>query len=442
MPNGNTILNYQKNPQPIRPTRFILLAGAVAAMFFGVVTAFGTTSDTITYSGELHEVLDRLAVPEAQLVGTNNRALSREFRIQQGDTVASLLSRMNIRDAEAVEFLRNNQDTDALFRQLSPGKTLTAQVKSDGGLESLLFPLNGGKDTALLIQRTTEGFNAKVQNLRIETRVTLQTAVINRSLFGAADDAGIPDAVAMQLVDIFGGDVDFHRDLRKGDRFSVIYESINHFGKPVRSERILATELTNAGKTYRAFWFNAKDGTSGYYTAEGRSIKKAFLRSPLEFSRITSGFSAARYHPVLQEIRAHRGLDYAAPTGTRVKATGNGVVEFVGNKGGYGKVIMLRHAGDKATVYGHLSGFASGIKMGTRVTQGDIIGFVGATGLATGPHLHYEFKVAGEHRNPLTVALPNTMPLSQDQLLSFHTNVEELISKLDHIGNFQLVMLD
>lgn len=442
MPKENPILNYAKNPPAFRLNRFIPVVGALAAMFFGVVTAFGNAPDTVTYSGELYEVLDRLAVPESQLIDTVNSAHSREFRIQRGDTVASLLSRMNIRDAEATEFLSNNQDTDVLFRQLSPGKTLTAQIRSNGELKSLLFPLNGGKDTALLIQRTQQGFDAKVQNLNFETRVSLQTAVISHSLFGAADDAGIPDSVAMQLADILGGDVDFHRDLRKGDRFSVIYESINYFGRPVRTERILAAELVNAGKTYRAFWFKAKDGLGGYYTADGRSIKKAFLRSPLEFSRITSGFSTARYHPLLQEIRAHRGLDYAAPTGTRVKATGDGVVEFVGNKSGYGKVIMLRHAGDKATAYGHLSSFASGVKTGTKVAQGDIIGFVGATGLATGPHLHYEFKVAGVHRNPLTVVLPNAMPLSQDQLPTFHTNVDELLSKLDHIGNLQLVMLD
>jgi murein DD-endopeptidase MepM/ murein hydrolase activator NlpD len=349
---------------------------------------------------------------------------------------------MNIRDTEATEFFRNSRDADAMFRQLSPGKTLTAEVSSNGGLQSLLFPLNGGRDTALLIQRTHQGFDSKVKDLQLETSGSLQTAVIRHSLFGAADDAGIPDSVAMQLADIFGGDVDFHRDLRKGDQFSVIYESVSHFGKPVRAERILAAELINDGKTYRAFWFQAKDSKGGYYTADGRSIKKAFLRSPLEFSRITSGFSNARYHPILQEMRAHQGIDYGAPTGTRVKTTGDGVVEFVGNKGGYGKVIMLRHTGDQATVYGHLSGFASGIKKGARVTQGDVIGFVGATGLATGSHLHYEFKVAGIHRNPLTVALPTTAPLPQSQLPTFRAHVGELLSKLGRVENLQLVMLD
>ncbi len=387
MPENGPILNYAKSPSPPRLGRLSLVAGAAVTMFF-MVAAFGTAPDTVTYSGQLHDVLEQLAIPESRPIATESDKYSRELRIQRGDTVASLLSRMNIRDAEAAEFLRNSRDADALSRQLSPGKTLTAQVNSSGNLQSLLFPLNGGKDTALMVQRTQQGFDAKVQDLQFETRVSLQTAVIRYSLFGAADDAGIPDSVATQMADIFGGDIDFHRDLRKGDQFSVIYESASHLGKPVRTEHILAAEFINDGKTYRAFWFKTKDGAGGYYTADGRSVKKAFLRSPLEFSRITSGFSTSRYHPVLQEMRAHRGIDYGAPTGTRVKATGDGTVEFVGNKGGYGKVIMLRHSGDKMTVYGHLSGFATGIKNGAKVTQGDIIGFVGATGLATGPHLH------------------------------------------------------
>ena len=442
MPEKYSILNHAKNSSLFRLNRLILLAGTAVTLIFGMVAAFGTAPDTVTYPGQLNEVLEQLAAPESKLIEAGSDTHSRELRIQRGDTVASLLSRMNIRDAEATEFLRNSRDADALFRQLSPGKTLTAQVSSSGDLHSLLFPLNGGKDTALLIQLTHQGFDAKVQDLQLETRVSLQTAVIRHSLFGAADDAGIPDSVAMQLADIFGGDVDFHRDLRRGDQFSVIYESVSHFGKPVRSERILAAELINDGKTYRAFWFQSKDSNGGYYTADGRSVKKAFLRSPLEFSRITSGFSTARYHPVLQEMRAHRGIDYGAPNGTRVKTTGDGVVEFVGNKGGYGKVIMIRHSGDQTTVYGHLSGFASGIKKGARVTQGDVIGFVGATGLATGPHLHYEFKVAGIHRNPLTVALPTAAPLPQAQLPTFRAQTGELLSKLGRIGNLHLVMLD
>jgi murein DD-endopeptidase MepM/ murein hydrolase activator NlpD len=442
MPEERSILNHATTSPSARAGRLGLLAGATALMLFGMVAAFGTASNTVMYTGQLSEVVEQLAVPVPHLIETGDDAHTRELRIQRGDTVASLMARMNIRDDEASAFIRGNRDADALFRQLVPGKTLTAKLTANGDLQSLVFPLNGGKDTALLVQRSPQGFAASVQDLQFESRVSLQTAVVRHSLFGAADDAGIPDSVAGQLADIFGGDIDFHRDLRKGDRFSVVYETTSHLGKPVRAERILAAEFINDGKAYRAFWYQAKDGVGGYYTAEGRSLKKAFLRSPLEFSRISSGFSNARYHPVLREMRAHKGIDYAAPTGTRVKATGDGIVDFVGVQGGYGKLVVLRHAGNKTTYYGHLSAFASGIKKGARVAQGDIIGFVGATGVATGPHLHYEFRVAGVHRNPLTVALPDATPLPASQIPAFRDHADNLMAQIANIRNVQMVMLD
>lgn len=442
MPEERSILNHATTSPSARAGRLGLLAGATALMLFGMVAAFGTASNTVIYTGQLSEVVEQLAAPDPHLIETGDNEHARELRIQRGDTVSSLMVRMNILDEEATAFLRSNREADALFRQLVPGKTLTAKLTANGDLQSLIFPLNGGKDTALLIQRSPQGFAASVHDLQFESRISLQTAVIRHSLFGAADDAGIPDSVAAQLADIFGGDIDFHRDIRKGDRFSVIYETLSHLGKPIRAERILAAEFINDGKAYRAFWYQPKDMVGGYYTAEGRSLKKAFLRSPLEFSRISSGFSGARYHPVLREMRAHKGIDYAAPTGTRVKATGGGIVDFVGVQGGYGKLVVLRHAGNKTTYYGHLSGFASGIKKGARVAQGDVIGFVGATGMATGPHLHYEFRVAGVHRNPLTVALPDATPLPASQISAFRDHADDLMAQIANIRNVQMVMLD
>lgn len=442
MPEERSILNHATTSPSARAGRLGLLAGATALMLFGMVAAFGTASNTVIYTGQLSEVVEQLAAPVPHLIETGDNEHARELRIQRGDTVSSLMVRMNILDEEATAFLRSNREADALFRQLVPGKTLTAKLTANGDLQSLIFPLNGGKDTALLIQRSPQGFAASVHDLQFESRISLQTAVIRHSLFGAADDAGIPDSVAGQLADIFGGDIDFHRDIRKGDRFSVIYETLSHLGKPIRAERILAAEFINDGKAYRAFWYQPKDVVGGYYTAEGRSLKKAFLRSPLEFSRISSGFSSARYHPVLREMRAHKGIDYAAPTGTRVKATGGGIVDFVGVQGGYGKLVVLRHAGNKTTYYGHLSGFASGIKKGARVAQGDVIGFVGATGMATGPHLHYEFRVAGVHRNPLTVALPDATPLPASQISAFRDHADDLMAQIANIRNVQMVMLD
>lgn len=437
-----SILNQAKFPSLSRLGRSGFLTGSALLMMLGMATAFGTAPNTTIYSGQFSEELEQLGLSPSMHIESSTDVHAREARIQRGDTVSGLLAEMDIHDDQLATFLRSSREAEALFRQLVPGRTLTAHVTSDGSLQSLTFPLNGGRDSMLLIRRTSTGLTAQVQDIQPETGLALQTAVINHSLFGAADDAGIPDSIATQLADIFGGDIDFHRDLRKGDQFSVIYETASYLGKPMRAQRILAAEFINDGKTYRAFWYQGKGGAGGYYAADGSSVKKAFLRSPLEFSRISSGFSNARYHPVLKETRAHRGIDYAAPTGTRVKAAGDGTVEFAGTQGGYGKVVRIRHAGNKTTVYGHLSGFATGIRQGARVSQGDIIGFVGATGLATGPHLHYEFRVAGIHRNPLTIALPPAPPLSPVQMAEFRPYANKQISLVSSMRHAQTVMLD
>lgn len=436
------ILNQAVPSPSAKPAHIGLAIGAAAALLLVMATASGTVQQSGAYGGEIKEEIELLGKPLAQGLDSSIDTNIREIRIQRGDTVASLLTNAGIRDPDLIDLLRRSHEAEQLFRQLVPGRTITFNVTSAGKLQSLVFPLNGGNDKVLSVARAQDGLTAEIQSMRTETNVFLQTAVINHSLFGAADDAGIPDAVTSQLADIFGGDIDFHRDLRKGDRFSVIYESVSHLGRPIRSQRILAAEFVNGGKALRAFWFQGKGGAGGYYTQEGYSVRKAFLRSPLEFSRISSGFSTARYHPILQEIRAHRGIDYAAAIGTRVRATGDGTIELAGNQGGYGKVIMIRHAGDKTTVYGHLSGFAPSIKKGVRVSQGDVIGYVGATGLATGPHLHYEFRVAGVHRNPLSVTLPPAAPLAQNDLASFRTHAEQQLTQISEIRHAQMVMLD
>ncbi len=417
---------------------------AILAMLVGGMSAYGTAPSTVTYSGEFQEVIESLTAPIPGVVDLEIPANmhSREVGIRQGDTLSALLARMGVNDGSVLSFLQNDRKVAILFRQLVPGKVLTVKVNPQGDLQSLGFPLNGDRNSALTILRTPDGFTTNTQEISYEKSVVQQTAVIRHSLFGAADAAGIPDSVASQLADIFGGDIDFHRDLRKGDRFSVIYEMASHMGKPLRIERILAAEFINDNKTYRAFWYQDQSGASGYYGDDGRSLRKAFLRSPLEFSRITSGFSSARYHPVLKETRAHKGIDYGAPTGTRVRATGDGIIKLAGVQGGYGKMVMIRHASDKTTVYGHLSAIPSVIKKGQRVYQGDIIGYVGATGIATGPHLHYEFRVSGVHRNPLTVALPEATPMPQASLAAFRSHAECLMAQMDTIRDVQLVLLD
>ena len=410
-----------------------------------MVAAFGTVSDARLADIPQRQVLEQLALPVLSAVEADSQSFLHEERVQRGDTVMGLLQRLGVDDPAAVGFLKGNATAQSLFRQLGPGKHLTARTGAQGELQTLVFPLNGGKDQALVVERRGDDFTASEQTLALETQVVMKSAEIRYSLFGASDAAGIPDAVATQLADIFGGDIDFHRDLRKGDRFAVIYESVNYLGRAIRTGRILAAEFVNNGKTYRAAWFADPAGgenSGGYYTADGKNIRKAFLRSPLEFSRITSGFSAARFHPILQKWRAHKGIDYGAPVGTRVKATGNGVVEYVGLQGGYGKVVILRHQSRYTTLYGHLSGFAPGLRKGSRVGQGDVIGFVGATGLASGPHLHYEFRVGEVHQNPLAMALPGAPPLLPRQLGVFRERTAPNLARLDLIRGFDLAQAD
>lgn len=437
-----TILNQQKLALIHNRKKAGLLSLATILMISGVAVAFGTATDTLIYSGPRHSITEHLDASLA-IVSTNaETAHTREIRVQSGDTVAELLERSGVSDKEVLPFLRSNQDAASLFRQLAPGKVITSQVGPDGSLLALNFPLNGGDSTYLSIRNTGDGFTATTKEADYESRVVHQSAVIRHSLFGATDNAGIPDSVALQLVEIFGGIIDFHRDLRKNDRLSVIYELNTFQGKPEKLARILAAEFVNDGKAHHAFWFQVAGGTGGYYDLHGNSLKKAFLRSPLEFSRITSGFSSGRYHPVLREMRAHRGIDYGAPTGTRVRVTGDGVIEFAGVQGGYGNVVTVRHPGGKTTVYGHLSKFAPGMKKGARVQQGDIIGYVGATGLATGPHLHYEFRVNGVHLNPQTVALPPATPLPTAQLAEFRNHATDHLDTLEMLGVSSQTMLD
>jgi hypothetical protein len=268
----------------------------VGVSLFSMVAALGTVNDAPLDSVPSHPVVEQLALPALVAEADGNQSFLREEKVQRGDTVMALLQRLGVDDPAAAGFLKGSASTQSLFRQLSPGKNLTARTGPQGELQTLVFPLNGGKDQALVVERHGDGFSASEQALPLETQVVMKSAEIRYSLFGASDAVGIPDSVATQLADIFGGDIDFHRDLRKGDRFAVIYESINYLGRPVRSGRILAAEFVNNGKTYRAAWFADPAGgenSSGYYTADGKNIRKAFLRSPLEFSRITSGFSSA-----------------------------------------------------------------------------------------------------------------------------------------------------
>ncbi len=405
------------------------LARSLAIAFLalsGVVAAFAT----IAPRGEATAppqalVVDSLALDAHEVPTVDGYVQEEQF--QRGDTLAGFLGRLGLDDDAIQRLVR----TPAL-RALRPGSNVRADTTADGTPTALSFLT--GRDTLVKILPQGEGFRTVEEQAALETRVTMKASVIRSSLFAATDAVGIPDSVAMQLADVFGGDIDFHRDLRKGDHFTVVYELHHLGGRPVRAGRLLAAEFVNQGKHLRAVHFG-----SGYYGPDGKNLRKAFLRSPLEFSRISSGFGM-RMHPIQKTWRTHKGTDYAAPGGTRVRAVGDAVVEFAGVKGGYGNVVILRHNGQYSTVYAHLSRIA--VRRGARVSQSDTVGYVGQTGWATGPHLHYEFRVAGQARNPLSIALPAALPLPSADLAAFRTEAEPLVARLDLVAQGELAQLE
>ncbi|MDR0529163.1 MAG: M23 family metallopeptidase [Zoogloeaceae bacterium] len=359
---------------------------------------------------------------------------AREEKIARGERFDQLLARLGIADETALRQFLARPEARTLYRQMVPGRLVRAETTAEGGLLRLEFPLSGG-GALLSVERADDHFVVREIAPRLETRQAFARGEILHSFFGATDGAGIPDSVAQQMVDIFSGEIDFHRDLRRGDRFDILYEQPYLAGSPAGAGRILAARFVNSGKTHQAFWFAQADGRGDYYSAEGNSLRKAFMRSPLPFSRVTSGF-ALRLHPILKTWRAHKGMDYGAPSGTPVRATGDGVVRFVGRQGGYGQLVVLAHMGQYQTAYAHLSRFAPGLKTGSRVTQNEVIGYVGQTGWATGPHLHYEFRVRGQAVNPLSVPLPTRIALSGAQKEIFLARVPDLESKLNRLSVF------
>ena len=353
----------------------------------------------------------------------------REERFQRGDTLAGFLSRLGIAEPHAARLARVRA-----LQQLRPAAQVSAEVSADGTPLALRFLAE--RDRLVEIVADGEGFRAAEKPAAFETRLAMKSGVIRSSLFAAADASGIPDSVAIQLADVFAGDIDFHRDLRRNDRFAVVYETHALFGRPVRAGRVVAAEFVNQGKRYRAVLYGAS-----YYTPEGANLRKAFLRAPLEFTRVSSGFGG-RVHPMFKTWRAHQGVDYAAPAGTRVRSVGDGVVEFAAENGGYGKVVVLRHQGSTTTVYAHLSRFATGIRRGARISQSDTVGYVGQTGWATGPHLHYEFRVAGVARNPHSIAMPSGRPVPPQDLQAFRGEAEPLVARLDLLLNSTFALLE
>lgn len=399
-----------------------VLAGSAAVASFATISPGDPTP-----APAARPLVESLAIDPEQAVLASPASYVREEQLHRGDTLAAFLARLGIEETQIAQLARLRA-----LRALHPGISVRAEVAADGSALSLSFL--AGRDMLVTIAPEGDGFAASEAPAPFETRVTMKSSSIRSSLFEASDAAGVPDNIAMQLADVFAGDVDFYRDLRKGDRFTVVYETYLLRGRPVRAGRLLAAEFVNQGRALRAIHYQ-----SGYYTPEGKNLRKAFLRYPLEFSRVSSGFGMRR-HPIYGGWRAHKGIDYAAPMGTRVRAVADGVVAFAGLKGGYGKVVMLRHNGQYSTVYGHLSRI--GVHPGARVAQNDTIGFVGQTGWATGPHLHYEFRIAGQPRNPAAIAMPAAEPVPARELDAFATLAQPLVAQLDLAASANLALLE
>lgn len=424
-----------------------LAKGATATAVFSVVAlAFATSRGTPSFELNPTQLVAQDLILDIQPQDIMRVApLVAEEQVRRSDSVASLLSRLAINDPELLQFVRSDA-TGRNLLQLRAGATVSALADVDGRIKWLRYwgVIEKGADgvTALLIQRRGDRLTATHERVEFDRHTEVRGGEIRSSLYAATDAAGVPDAVANQMAEILSSKVDFYRDLQPGDKFRVAYESYTFKGETLRPGRIAALEFTNAGKTHEAYWFAPAGSTGAYYDREGKSLKQGFLRSPLEFSRVTSGFTNARFHPILQDWRAHRGVDYGAPEGTRVRSTGDGVVDFVGTQNGYGNVVVLRHQGKYTTWYAHLSAFAPNLRKGSRISQGDIIGFVGATGWATGPHLHYEFRIDDVQYNPLTVSLPGGMPLEGSLLGLYKRRMTELSSRLATPTGARLAQVD
>jgi len=438
MQKNKALILAHLDPPRNRRSRRAAVAVAVFSLF-GMVTAFGTVRETAQSAIAQTTVIEELPVFAAPVPDAEAHVFWQEERFDRGDTLAALLARLGVDPAVAARLVRENGRAKP-FRSLRPGMSVQVRTADHGDLLSLRFV--AGRDTVLGFDRTPDGFSAVEEPAEFSRAVHVATGEIQSSLFAAADDTGLPDSVAIQLAEIFGGDIDFHRDLRKGDRFAVIYETLYHQGQALKSGRVLAAEFVNDGQTHRAVWFGEDPDAGSYYAPDGKSLRKAFLRSPLEFSRVTSGFSTRRFHPLLKTWRAHNGVDYGAPTGTRVRTTGDGVIELAGQQNGYGNVVVVRHRGGITTLYAHLSKFGAGIRRGARVSQGDIVGYVGATGWATGPHLHYEFRVGNDHRNPLKMVFPSSDPVPAARMDAFREQTGSYAAQLEHLRGVSLAALE
>jgi len=362
------------------------------------------------------------------------------YTIKPGDSLSSLFKRAGLSDRDLYQLISEAPEAGVL-RRIMPGQEVSFGLDSKGELQQLIYERD--KLSSLRIERKDGQFTATELQREPDVKIAYRRATIDSSLFMAGQEAGITDNLTMKLAGIFGWDIDFILDIRRGDSFSLLFEEKFLDGEKIGNGEILAAEFTNRGTTYRAVRYVDASDDANYYTPEGRSMRREFLRTPVEFTRISSPFNPNRRHPVLNTIRAHEGTDYAAPRGTPVRAAGDGRVTFAGRKGGYGNTVIIKHGQTYRTLYAHLSQFRRGVRSGSKVKQGQTIAYVGASGLATGPHLHYEFHVNGSVRNPVKVDLPKASSIAQSELNRFRAQTQPLVAQLEQYRqNTQLALVD
>jgi murein DD-endopeptidase MepM/ murein hydrolase activator NlpD len=367
---------------------------------------------------------------QAQALDLINIRLTRTDSTRSTDTPESLLRRLGMVDPEAAAFLRKNPLAKQALKQA--GRSVVAEADSQERLSQLHVRwLNNESDTffqRLAIKRTDKGLQAALETSPMNTSLRMTGGTVASSLYDAADEARLPDAIVGQLTQIFSNQIDFHRTLRKGARFAVVYEVLEADGEPIRTGRVLTAEFNNGNKTYEAVWHEEPGQKGNYYSLDGKTLSRTYLAAPVAFSRKTSGF-AMRLHPIFQTMKAHLGVDYAAPTGTPAQTVGDGVVEFAGVQGGYGNTVIVRHGNNHSTVYAHLSRIQ--VRKGQTVQKGQTVGAVGSTGWSTGPHLHFEFRVNGKHVDPQKVIQQaQSVPLSPAAMVRFKTAAAQARSQL------------
>lgn len=387
-----------------------------------------TTPDNISLPLPLPKATTAAAGAEASDESDINSGKWLEEKVLNGDSLALIFSRLGLSAQLLHQITHSSKEAQGLTN-IKPGETVRIRLGDKGKLQELIYQPNAIE--TMHITPVGDSFRVENHTKTVEKRLGYVSDSIDNSFYLSAQKSGLSDALIMSLATIFGWDIDFALEIRKGDRFTVVYEEEFLNGSRFGNGKIIAAEFINRGNVYRAIRYEKDDGEYDYYSPDGKSMRKAFLRSPVDFRRISSHFAKERWHPVLGKKRPHHGVDYAASTGTPIKAAGDGTVIFRGVKGGYGRAVIIKHGSQYSTLYGHMSKFDGSVKNGSKVKQGQTIGYVGQSGMATGPHLHYEFRINGVHKNPLTVKLPASKPLEARHMSDFRENSARLSTTLD-----------